>query len=171
MPQTWQTHWNPEPRLTPDQAAERDQRIQTLGNLTLIAKCLNGALSNRPWTDTEASSLTAGGDAGLGKRSLLAKYSLLVLSKDLINEHPDAWTDADIEDRAAKMSRYIMRGSYYWQNDNDLTLDVRSAYDKEYLYFNIFVRDFAISGGLLLLVGMGPGPFAIDNQPKGGKKR
>jgi putative oxidoreductase len=37
--------------------------------------------------------------------------------------------------------------------------------------FNIFVRDFAISGGLLLLVGMGPGPFAIDNQPKGGKKR
>lgn len=37
--------------------------------------------------------------------------------------------------------------------------------------FNIFIRDFAISGGLLLLVGMGPGPFAIDNQPKGGKKR
>ena len=36
--------------------------------------------------------------------------------------------------------------------------------------FNIFIRDFAICGGLLLLVGMGPGPFAIDNQPKGKKR-
>ena len=34
--------------------------------------------------------------------------------------------------------------------------------------FAIFVRDFAICGGLLLMVGMGPGPFAIDNRGKGG---
>ena len=40
--------------------------------------------------------------------------------------------------------------------------------------FEIFARDVAICGGLLLLVGMGPGPFAIDNRGvggKGGKKR
>jgi putative oxidoreductase len=39
--------------------------------------------------------------------------------------------------------------------------------------FAIFARDFAICGGLLLLVGLGPGPLAIDNRPKsgGGKKR
>lgn len=39
--------------------------------------------------------------------------------------------------------------------------------------FGVFIRDFAISGGLLLMVGMGPGPFAIDNRGKsgGGKKR
>jgi putative oxidoreductase len=40
--------------------------------------------------------------------------------------------------------------------------------------FAIFIRDFAISGGLLLMVGMGPGPFAVDNtQGKmgGGKRR
>jgi putative oxidoreductase len=38
--------------------------------------------------------------------------------------------------------------------------------------FGIFARDFAICGGLLLMVGMGPGPFAIDNRGKaGGKKR
>ncbi len=35
--------------------------------------------------------------------------------------------------------------------------------------FAIFARDFAIAGGLLLMVGMGPGPFAIDN--RGGSKR
>jgi putative oxidoreductase len=32
----------------------------------------------------------------------------------------------------------------------------------------IFSRDVAICGGLLLMVGMGPGPFAIDNRGKGG---
>jgi putative oxidoreductase len=40
--------------------------------------------------------------------------------------------------------------------------------------FEIFARDVAICGGLLLMVGMGPGPFAIDNRGgggKGGKKR
>jgi len=43
--------------------------------------------------------------------------------------------------------------------------------------FAIFARDFAICGGLLLLVGLGPGPFAVDNRGKsgggggGGKKR
>jgi len=42
--------------------------------------------------------------------------------------------------------------------------------------FGIFARDFAICGGLLLLVGLGPGPFAIDSRGKtsgggGGKKR
>jgi len=41
----------------------------------------------------------------------------------------------------AKMTRYIMQGSYYWQDEKDLTLDVRSAYDREYLYFNILVHD------------------------------
>jgi putative oxidoreductase len=36
--------------------------------------------------------------------------------------------------------------------------------------FGIFARDFAIAGGLLLIVGMGPGPFAVDNRG-GGKRR
>jgi putative oxidoreductase len=36
--------------------------------------------------------------------------------------------------------------------------------------FEIFARDVAICGGLLLMVGMGPGPFAIDNRGGGGGK-
>jgi putative oxidoreductase len=35
----------------------------------------------------------------------------------------------------------------------------------------IFARDIAICGGLLLMVGMGPGPFAIDNRGKASGKR
>jgi uncharacterized membrane protein YphA (DoxX/SURF4 family) len=37
--------------------------------------------------------------------------------------------------------------------------------------FGIFARDFAICGGLLLLVGLGPGPFAVDNRGKAGSKK
>lgn len=31
--------------------------------------------------------------------------------------------------------------------------------------FGIFARDIAICGGLLVLIGLGPGPFAIDAKP------
>lgn len=37
--------------------------------------------------------------------------------------------------------------------------------------FQHFVANAAIAGGLLLLVGMGPGPIAIDNVKPAGKKR
>jgi uncharacterized membrane protein YphA (DoxX/SURF4 family) len=36
--------------------------------------------------------------------------------------------------------------------------------------FEIFARDIAICGGLLLIMGVGGGPFAIDNR-SGGKPR
>ncbi len=36
--------------------------------------------------------------------------------------------------------------------------------------YDLFARNMAIAGGLLLLVGMGPGAFAIDNA-LGGKRR
>jgi len=36
--------------------------------------------------------------------------------------------------------------------------------------FDVFSRDIAICGGLLLMVGMGGGPFSIDNRPAGGGK-
>ena len=37
--------------------------------------------------------------------------------------------------------------------------------------FELFSRNVAIAGGLLLLVGMGPGPFALDNRVGGKKKK
>jgi putative oxidoreductase len=36
--------------------------------------------------------------------------------------------------------------------------------------FEIFSRDIAICGGLLLMMGVGGGPFAIDNRSGGGGK-
>jgi putative oxidoreductase len=37
--------------------------------------------------------------------------------------------------------------------------------------YEIFARNVAIAGGLLLLVGMGPGAFALDNRLNPSKKR
>lgn len=110
MPQGWREHWDPVPRLSPEEAAERDHRVNGLGNLTLVTKKLNSSLSNRPWTDAEAQALGGGGpDAGKGKRSLLNKYSLLVLSKDLTAEHADAWTDEDIEARSRFLAEQVCK--------------------------------------------------------------
>jgi putative oxidoreductase len=44
-----------------------------------------------------------------------------------------------------------------------------SDYDARQTEFNFFALDLAVAGGLLLLVGMGPGPIALDN--RGGKKK
>lgn len=51
----------------------------------------------------------------------------------------------------------LMHGWWTLHNDVDRAAD-----------YDIFIRNMAIAGGLLLLVGLGPGPFAFDNL---GKKR
>lgn len=45
----------------------------------------------------------------------------------------------------------------YWRIGNPID---RSA------DYELFIRNMAVAGGLLLLVGLGPGPFALDNRPK-----
>ena len=46
----------------------------------------------------------------------------------------------------------------YWRIGNVMERDADYA---------LFIRNLAVAGGLLLLVGMGPGPFAVDNRPRG----
>jgi putative oxidoreductase len=50
----------------------------------------------------------------------------------------------------------------FWKIAN--VIDRASEYD-------LFARNMAIAGGLLLLVGMGAGPLAIDNRVGGGGKK
>lgn len=105
MPRGWRTYWDSEPKLDHTAAAERDRRVNTLGNLTLVTQSLNGSLSNRPWTDAEAEGLdlSEGGRPHTGKRTLLDQFSLLVLNKQILAKNPTAWTDEDIEKRSVKM--------------------------------------------------------------------
>jgi hypothetical protein len=108
MPQGWRTHWDDGTASDLAAAARRDRLVNSLGNLTLVTKKLNGTLSNRPWTDAEVSADgSRGKDAGLGKRSLLNRYSILVLNKDIVEPHPDAWTDGDIAARNSVLATAV----------------------------------------------------------------
>jgi hypothetical protein len=107
MPQGWRTHWEGVPPLTPEEAAARDKRVNTIGNLTLVTKSLNGSLSNRPWTDLQAEGLKDGGEAGKGKRTLLDGFSLLVLNKEILSGHDASWTDDDISVRSRMLAGAI----------------------------------------------------------------
>jgi hypothetical protein len=107
MPQGWRTHWDPEPKLLPEAAAQRDKRVNTIGNLTLVTKSLNGALSNRPWTDAEAEGLKEGGEPDKGKWTLLDGFNLLVLNKQILLKHVHAWTDNDIVARSEALAKLI----------------------------------------------------------------
>ncbi|MFF0281702.1 DUF262 domain-containing protein [Rhodococcus aetherivorans] len=108
MPQGWRKHWDDHPPLDDKAAQARDRLVNTLGNLTLVTQKLNGSLSHRPWTDTEAEQVApTGKDAGRGKRSLLNKFSVLVLNKEIIDDHPETWTNADISKRSMHLAEKI----------------------------------------------------------------
>lgn len=108
MPRGWRTYWDEKPPLDADSATRRDALVDSIGNLTTITQSLNSSLSNRPWTDQDAKSLKDGGEAGKGKRSLLQKYSLLTLNKQIVDEHPEAWTEADIAERGKALAEDIV---------------------------------------------------------------
>ncbi len=109
MPRGWRTYWGSDIQGDAELAAKRDIRVDTLGNLTLVTKKLNGTLSNRPWRDTDAAVVASTGrEAGVGKRSLLNRYSVLVLNKDIVDSHDDAWTEDDIRERSRQLTESVI---------------------------------------------------------------
>jgi len=109
MPRGWRTYWGSDIQGDAELAARRDIRVDTIGNLTLVTKKLNGTLSNRPWRDSDAAVVASTGrDAGVGKRSLLSRYSILVLNKDLVDAHEDAWMEEDIRERSRQLTEAII---------------------------------------------------------------
>jgi hypothetical protein len=109
MPRGWRVHWDELPKLDPDASYRRDQLVNSIGNLTLVTGKLNkGALSNRPWTDDAAREVAPRGvDAGLGKRSLLARFSLLAMNKELVDEHVGSWSEHDIVERSTRFAQLL----------------------------------------------------------------
>lgn len=98
MPQSWQQHWGDGYPQDPVAIEERNHRVQTLGNLTLLTAKLNPAVSNSPWAST--------GD-GDGKRAGISAHSVLLLNKQLIDEHPHDWGDQDIDARTRGLSERV----------------------------------------------------------------
>jgi hypothetical protein len=93
--------------LQPEAAAQPDKYVNTIGNLTLVTKSLNGSLSNRPGTDSEAAPLKEGGKPGKGKITILDDFNLLVVNKKIIDGHPSGWTDSDIIERSKQTAAAI----------------------------------------------------------------
>ena len=109
MPQKWRTHWADGIVDDASASGRRDHLVQSIGNLTLVTGYLNVSLSNRPWLDSDAAAAAPGGpQAGEGKRSLIDKYSILVLNKEIVQEHPEKWAEEDIAKRGQEIAKDIV---------------------------------------------------------------
>ncbi|MEU4167101.1 DUF262 domain-containing HNH endonuclease family protein [Streptomyces sp. NPDC026665] len=87
LPQAWESHW-PLPTIGPDSAEARERRrtlLHSLGNLTLLTRSLNPAVSNGPWQD---------------KRADILLHSALSLNRSL----PEQWDEDAITARAAHLA-------------------------------------------------------------------
>jgi len=90
LPRRWRQHW-PLPRDVEDktEAEEvRDYQKHCLGNLTLVNKRLNPALSNAPW---------------MQKRATLDEHTTLFLNKELLKNAPAVWDEGAMEERAKRL--------------------------------------------------------------------
>ena len=96
MPQRWQTFWKAPTAGTPE---DRTQRIDTLGNLTLLTAKLNESVSNGPWQEQ---------DDERGKCVALKEHDVLLINRDLDSYcQDDDWTDQSIDARTQKLVERI----------------------------------------------------------------
>lgn len=93
LPQSWKEHWSPPAGDDPVEALEeRARRLHSIGNLTLVTKSLNPALSNAPWSD---------------KRAALHEHSNLLMTRRLLDDAGDTWTDEQIDARSAHLADLV----------------------------------------------------------------
>lgn len=95
LPQRWQSKaWPLRRGVTED---DRRALIHTLGNLTLVTKPLNSALSRAQWT------------GAAGKREALKAHSVLRLNRDIIEGWPRSWSEEAISDRTEELINCVLR--------------------------------------------------------------
>jgi hypothetical protein len=95
MPQSWEANWPlPEGEGLGGEVAEaRRLVIHTIGNLTLLTKKLNAKLSNAGWAVGDGDSLA--------KRETIKQYSLMMLSKDVVD--CSTWDEGMIAARGERL--------------------------------------------------------------------
>lgn len=94
MPQGWRRHWPLPEDSAPEAAEVRDRLAQTIGNLTLVTKGLNPALSNAAWAEP----------ANACKRRGLDNHSVLLLNRKLLESAPAEWNEESIEVRGRELA-------------------------------------------------------------------
>ena len=107
MPQKWRVEdWGP-PKSALLEAGEtaelaRDRIIHTIGNLTLVTRPLNAALSNDPWSE---------------KRAQIDAYSDLPINKELVAQAGDVWDEATILARSERLAEIAIK---IWPGPDDI---------------------------------------------------
>ena len=94
LPQSWERNW-PLPREIEEEEErqERNQLLHTIGNLTLVTRRLNPALSNAPWEEKQAT---------------LNEHSVLLLNRQLLAAYAaEAWTEKTIVARSLRMAKLV----------------------------------------------------------------
>lgn len=88
LPQNWLENW---PLPAGVEATDRDEALQTIGNLTLLTQKMNSAVSNKPWSE---------------KREALRDHSTLLLSdRDVTSsEH---WNEEQIAARGTSLAAEV----------------------------------------------------------------
>lgn len=104
MPQGWREHWRLSTEVASDieAAGNRDRLIHSMGNLTLVNKRLNPALSNAPWES---------------KRATINEHSVLFLNKALLDEAPEVWDETAIAERARHLFQEAVK---VWPHADDV---------------------------------------------------
>ena len=94
MPQAWAKNW---PLPTGGSETDRDARIHRLGNLTLLTKKLNSAVSNGPWLGET------------GKATHLQEKDVVLLNSKLLKEFSTKpWDESGIDHRTMQVIDAIL---------------------------------------------------------------
>ena len=91
MPQEWVKNWPGNEYW--DDGTLRDDIIHRLGNLVLVTQALNTKISNGPWSE---------------KRKALKAHSTLLTTQQVVDPHPDLWSEKEIIERTSRSAAEIL---------------------------------------------------------------
>lgn len=91
LPKKWETHWNGH-GMTDADKYQRNKKLKTIGNLTLVTKPLNSSMKNASWVN---------------KKALLREYSKLKITTDYLDH--EVWDETAIDKRAVDLSNIAIQ--------------------------------------------------------------
>lgn len=98
MPRSWNANW---PLLSGETKEDRQERINRIGNLTLLTPTKNAAVSNGPWF---------GDSPRKHKRALLNENTTFLMNRALVDETgPEGWTIEKIDERCSTLADYFLQ--------------------------------------------------------------
>ena len=133
MPTSWRDNW---PLAANETEDARKERINRLGNLTLLTPTKNAAVSNGPWF---------GDNPKKHKQALLKTNTTFLMNRALVDETDlDGWTIEQIDARSETMTDHFMR---IWPTPTGHS--VNPLIDKRVKTETKASLDKLISGGML----------------------